>query len=72
MESLLGALVTFGAVITIQPGVGALAFCAVVVLTMFAAETFDPRLMWDAAAAHRSLSALLTGDGGTSRPAIGR
>jgi paraquat-inducible protein A len=53
MESLLGALVTFGAVITIQPGVGALAFCAVVVLTMFAAETFDPRLMWDAAASRR-------------------
>jgi paraquat-inducible protein A len=51
MESLLGALVAFGAVITIQPGVGALAFCAVVILTMFAAETFDPRLMWDAAAA---------------------
>jgi paraquat-inducible protein A len=51
MESLLGALVTFGAVITIQPGVGALAFCAVVILTMFAAETFDPRLMWDAATA---------------------
>jgi paraquat-inducible protein A len=50
MESLLGALVAFGAVITIQPGVGALAFCAVVILTMFAAETFDPRLMWDRAA----------------------
>lgn len=54
MESLLGALVAFGAVITIQPGVGALAFCAVVILTMFAAETFDPRLMWDAAAARAS------------------
>jgi paraquat-inducible protein A len=52
MESLLGALVAFGAVITIQPGAGALAFCAVVILTMFAAETFDPRLMWDAAAEH--------------------
>jgi paraquat-inducible protein A len=51
MESLLGALVAFGSVITIEPGVGALAFCAVVILTMFAAETFDPRLMWDAAAA---------------------
>jgi paraquat-inducible protein A len=50
MESLLGALVKFGTVITIEPGVGALAFCAVVILTMFAAETFDPRLMWDAAA----------------------
>jgi paraquat-inducible protein A len=51
MESLLGALVVFGSVITIEPGVGAVAFCAVVVLTMFAAETFDPRLMWDAAEA---------------------
>jgi paraquat-inducible protein A len=50
MESLLGALVAFGSVITIEPGAGALAFCAVVILTMFAAETFDPRVMWDAAA----------------------
>ncbi len=50
MESLLGALVVFGSVITIVPGVGALAFCAVVILTMLSAETFDPRLMWDAAA----------------------
>ncbi len=49
MESLLGALVRFGTIVTIEPGAGAVAFCAVVVLTMFAAETFDPRLMWDAA-----------------------
>ena len=49
MESLLGALVQFGSVVTIEPGIGAVAFCAVVILTMFAAETFDPRLMWDAA-----------------------
>jgi paraquat-inducible protein A len=49
MESLLGALVQFGGVITIEPGIGAMAFCGVVVLTMFAAETFDPRIMWDAA-----------------------
>ena len=49
MKSLLGALVAFGSVVTIQPGMGAVAFCAVVILTMFAAETFDPRLMWDAA-----------------------
>jgi paraquat-inducible protein A len=50
MESLLGALIVFGSVITIEPGAGAVAFCGVVILTMFAAETFDPRLMWDAAA----------------------
>jgi paraquat-inducible protein A len=43
--------------VTIEPGVGAVAFCAVVLLTIVAAETFDPRLMWDAAAhnAHRPL-----------------
>jgi paraquat-inducible protein A len=57
MESLLGALVAFGAVITIEPGAGALAFCAVVILTMFAAETFDPRLMWDAAERHQAMRA---------------
>jgi paraquat-inducible protein A len=51
MEALLGALVRFGSVVTIEPGIGAVAFCAVVILTMLAAETFDPRLMWDAAAA---------------------
>ena len=49
MELLLGALVQFGRAVTIEPGVGALAFCAVVFITIFAAETFDPRLMWDAA-----------------------
>jgi paraquat-inducible protein A len=51
MEALLGALVRFGTVITIEPGIGAVAFCAVVILTMLAAESFDPRLMWDAAGA---------------------
>jgi paraquat-inducible protein A len=50
MESLLGALVQFGAAVNIAPGIGALAFCAVVMLTIFAADYFDPRLMWDAAA----------------------
>lgn len=49
MEALLGALVSFGSVITIEPGIGAVAFCGVVILTILAAETFDPRLMWDAA-----------------------
>jgi paraquat-inducible protein A len=50
MEALLGALVRFGGVVTIEPGIGAVAFCGVVILTIIAAETFDPRLMWDAAA----------------------
>jgi paraquat-inducible protein A len=49
MESILVALVQFGSVVTIDPGFGAVAFAAVVILTMFGAEAFDPRLMWDAA-----------------------
>jgi len=56
MEALLGALVQFGGVVTIEPGIGAVAFCAVVILTIFAAETFDPRLMWDAAEARMKVS----------------
>jgi paraquat-inducible protein A len=53
MESILVALVQFGSVVTIDPGFGAVAFAAVVILTMFAAEAFDPRLMWDAGAQSR-------------------
>lgn len=49
MESILVALVQFGGLVAIEPGVGAVAFAAVVILTMLAAECFDPRLMWDAA-----------------------
>lgn len=47
--SILTALVRMGTIATILPGSGAIAFCAVVVLTMLASHSFDPRLMWDAA-----------------------
>ena len=50
MEALLSALVQFGTVANVTTNPGALAFAATVVLTIFAAEGFDPRLMWDAAA----------------------
>jgi paraquat-inducible protein A len=50
MISILVALVQFGAIITIEPGFGAVAFAGVVIITIFAAEAFDPRTMWDAAA----------------------
>ena len=49
MISILTALVRMGRVASVYPGVGVLAFCSVVVLTMVAAAMFDPRLMWDAA-----------------------
>jgi paraquat-inducible protein A len=57
MDSILVALVQFGGLVTIDPGVGALFFAMVVILTMLAAETFDPRLMWDAAEAGRRATA---------------
>ena len=43
------ALVRFQTLAVITAGPGALAFCAVVVLTMLASLQFDPRLIWDAA-----------------------
>jgi paraquat-inducible protein A len=51
MLTVLVALVHMGFVATVLPGPGAVAFAFVVVLTMLAAAAFDPRLMWDAAAA---------------------
>ncbi len=47
VAAILAALVQFGGLMSIRPGPGAIAFGAVVVLTMFAAESFDPRLIWD-------------------------
>ena len=44
---ILVALVQFGTVATVTPGMGALCFAAVVILTMIAAHTFDPRFIWD-------------------------
>lgn len=45
--AILVALVSFGNLASIEAGAGALAFAAVVILTMLAAITFDPRLIWD-------------------------
>jgi len=42
------ALVKLGNLATIEAGLGAVFFGAVVVITMIAAEGFDPRLIWDA------------------------
>jgi paraquat-inducible protein A len=45
--TILVALVKMGALATIDAGSGAIFFGAVVVITMFAAMSFDPRLIWD-------------------------
>jgi paraquat-inducible protein A len=45
--TILVALVRLGSLATIEARAGAVFFGAVVVLTMLAAESFDPRLIWD-------------------------
>jgi paraquat-inducible protein A len=44
---ILVSLVQLGNYMTITPGSGALAFAGVVMLTMFAAMSFEPRMLWD-------------------------
>jgi paraquat-inducible protein A len=41
------ALIHLGGLMQVHPGVAAIAFACVVIVTMIAAESFDPRLMWD-------------------------
>ncbi|MGZ0782297.1 paraquat-inducible membrane protein A [Pseudomonas sp. TKO26] len=45
--AILVALVNFGRLASIEANLGAVAFASVVILTMLAAVTFDPRLIWD-------------------------
>lgn len=45
--AVLSALVRMGGLMNIYPAMGALMFALVVIMTMFAAMTFDPRLSWD-------------------------
>lgn len=52
--AILVAVVQLGSTLSIHPGPGALSFAAVVVLTMLAASSFDPRLIWDAAGRSRA------------------
>jgi paraquat-inducible protein A len=45
--SILVALVHLGGLLVIRPGIAAVSFAGVVIVTMIAAENFDPRLIWD-------------------------
>ncbi len=47
--TILVALVRLGTIASVEAGPAAIFFAAVVVSTMFAVSSFDPRLMWDAA-----------------------
>jgi paraquat-inducible protein A len=52
--TILVALVRLGNLATVEAQTGAVFFGAVVVLTMLAAESFDPRLIWDRSQARRA------------------
>ena len=45
------SLIQLQPLMSVEPGPGLLFFAAVVVLTMLAVESFDPRLIWDSAGA---------------------
>jgi len=47
--SILVAVVNLGEFATISPEIGVVFFASVVIVTLFAAETFDPRVIWDRA-----------------------
>ncbi|MFN8627234.1 MAG: paraquat-inducible protein A [Candidatus Binatia bacterium] len=49
VDAFTAALVQLQPLMSVAPGPGLFFFAAVVVLTMLAVESFDPRLIWDAA-----------------------
>ncbi len=57
VDTFVVALVQLSPLMSVQPGPGVVYFMAVVVLTMLAARSFDPRLVWDAAAQRDGRSA---------------
>ena len=46
--AILTALIQFGELAYVEVGPGSIAFALLVIATMFAAHSFDPRLIWDA------------------------
>ena len=47
LVGLLAGLVSLGFLATVEPGIGATFFGGAVILTMLAAHSFDPRMIWD-------------------------
>ena len=46
--AILSSLVQLGSAASVQPGIAAVSFALSVAFTMLAAQSFDPRLIWDA------------------------
>ncbi|MBV8771841.1 MAG: paraquat-inducible protein A [Deltaproteobacteria bacterium] len=54
VDTFTAALVQLQPLMSVEPGPGLVFFAAVVVFTMLAVESFDPRLIWDAASAREA------------------
>ncbi len=55
--AILVAVAELGKIATVHPGAGVFSFAGVVILTIWATITFDPRLMWDLAKGKHESSA---------------
>ena len=44
---IMSSIVRIGGILTIYPGFAIVCFCSVVLITIFSAESFDERLIWD-------------------------
>jgi paraquat-inducible protein A len=56
VDTFTAALIQLQPLMSVEPAPGLLFFAAVVVLTMLAVESFDPRLIWDATSAREVLT----------------
>ncbi len=54
VDAFVVALVQLQPLMSVEPGLGVVFFMIVVVLTMLAAQTFDPRLIWDSGSNERA------------------
>jgi paraquat-inducible protein A len=54
VDAFVVALVQLQPLMSVEPGAGVIFFMGVVVLTMLAAQTFDPRLLWDTRSERRA------------------
>jgi paraquat-inducible protein A len=57
VDTFTAALVQLQPLMSVEPAVGLLFFAAVVVLTMLAVDSFDPRLVWDSGGAREVMHA---------------
>ena len=68
VDTFTAALVQLQPLMSVEPAPGLFFFAAVVVLTMLAVESFDPRLIWDAASPTRGPPCLTRDDAARTSP----